>query len=303
MSKIIISPNTIPAEWDEAAYLSINPDVAKAVQQGVFSSGYDHFKQYGNYEKRNNAFRKQNGSQKFHFVEDYRNLVRNLMEQYPLDEAMSRAIGGNFVAWGQIEKQLLIHYGLLPDHTLIDVGCGSGRLAKAMIPYLVNGKYLGTDVVDELLDYAKKDSPSNWQFKKVENISIPYPNSCADFCVFFSVFTHLLYEEIYCYLLEARRVIKKDGMIIFSFLEFPQNWDIFEATYANILLGKPNVHLNTFIGRDAIKCWASRLDLSIVSITAGNEPFILLPQPITLEDGRVIEGLQAFGQSVCALKA
>ena len=39
-----------------------------------------------------------------------------------------------------------------------------------------------------------------------------------------------------------------------------------------------------------------------MSITAGNKPFILLPQPVSLDDGRVIEGLQAFGQSVCALK-
>lgn len=303
MTKLLISTNTIPEEWDETTYLCNNPDVAKAIQLGIFSSGYDHFKKHGYYEKRSAASHKQNVvSQKFHFIEDYRNLVRNLMEQYPLDEAMSRAIGGNFVAWGQIERQLLIHFGLLPNHTLIDIGCGSGRLAKAMIPYLKNGTYLGTDIVDELLDYAKKDCPFNWQFQNVENISIPYPSKCADFCVFFSVFTHLLPEEIYCYLIEAQRVIKDSGMIIFSFLEYSQNWDVFEATYSNILSGKPNVHLNTFIGRDAIECWADRLGLSIVSITAGNKPFILLPQPVTLDDGRVIEGLQAFGQSVCALK-
>ncbi len=136
MTKLLISTNTIPEGWDEAAYLLNNPDVAEAVQLGVFSSGYDHFKKNGYYENRSNALLKQNVNRKFHFVEDYTSLVKNLIKQYPLDEAMSHAIGGNFVAWGQIEKQLLIHYGLLSDHTLIDIGCGSGRLAKAMIPYL-----------------------------------------------------------------------------------------------------------------------------------------------------------------------
>ncbi len=153
---------------------------------------------------------------------------------------------------------------------------------------LRNGIYLGTDIVDELLDYAKKDCPFNWQFQKVENISIPYPSKCADFCVFFSVFTHLLHEEVYCYLLEARRVIKDGGIIIFSFLEYSHNWDVFEATYSNILAGKPNVHLNTFIGRDAIECWADRLGLTIVSIIGGHEPFISLTHSVSLDNGRVI---------------
>ena len=33
-----------------------------------------------------------------HFVEDYRELVRSLIAHYPLDEAMSRAVGGDFEA-------------------------------------------------------------------------------------------------------------------------------------------------------------------------------------------------------------
>ena len=155
MTKPLISTNTIPEEWNEVAYLLNNPDVAGAVQLGVFSSGYEHFKKHGYYENRSTTLLKQNVSQKFHFAEAYTSLVKNLIKQYPLDEAMSRAVGGDFVARGQIEKQLLIHYGLLPDHILIDVSCGSGRLAKAMLPYLKEGAYLGTNIVDELLDYAR----------------------------------------------------------------------------------------------------------------------------------------------------
>src|SRR6476660_2563804 len=83
---------------------------------------------------------------KFHFLEDYRALVRDLIARYPLPEAMSRAVGGSYDALGEVEKQLLIGYGLLPTHTLIDVGCGAGRLAKALVPYLTEGRFLGTDV-------------------------------------------------------------------------------------------------------------------------------------------------------------
>jgi ubiquinone/menaquinone biosynthesis C-methylase UbiE len=132
---------------------------------------------------------------KFHFVDDYRALVRDLTARYPLAEAMSRAVGGSYDALGEIEKQMLIGYGLEPAHSLVDVGCGSGRLAKALVPYLTAGRYLGTDVVQQLLDYARDGCPPAWQFALVEDIRIPFPDNCADYACFFSVFTHLLHEE------------------------------------------------------------------------------------------------------------
>ena len=44
---------------------------------------------------------------KFHFVEDYRSLVKELMARYPLPVAMSMAVGGSYDALGEVEKQLL----------------------------------------------------------------------------------------------------------------------------------------------------------------------------------------------------
>ena len=41
-----------PTDFDEADYLAANPDVAAAVQAGVFSSGSDHYSRYGRQEKR-----------------------------------------------------------------------------------------------------------------------------------------------------------------------------------------------------------------------------------------------------------
>src|SRR5438093_8063384 len=152
----------------------------------------------------------------FHFVDDYRELVRDLLARYPLPEAMSRAVGGDFAALGEIEKQLLIGYGLRPEHTLLDVGCGSGRLQKQLISYFTSGRVLGTDVVPELVDYARMGCPPNWQFAVVDDIRIPFAKNEADFASFFSVFTHLLYEESFCYLIEARKVVKPGGLIVFS---------------------------------------------------------------------------------------
>ncbi len=37
----------IPEEYNEGAYLELNSDVAAAVKKGSYSSGIDHFPQYG----------------------------------------------------------------------------------------------------------------------------------------------------------------------------------------------------------------------------------------------------------------
>jgi len=238
---------------------------------------------------------------KFHFVDDYRRLVRDLIAQYPLPEAMSRAVGGSYDALGEVEKQLLIHYGLEPAHTLVDVGCGSGRLAKALVPYVTSGRYLGTDVVQELLDYARQGCPSDWQFARVEDIRVPFADNSADWACFFSVFTHLLHEETYCYLLEAQRVVKPGGRIVFSFLEYGHNWDIFKNTYEVIRAGRANVHLNTFIGRDAIEAWTRHLGMTIVDLRAATDPFVTLSRPIVYDTGDRADSRAALGQSVCVV--
>lgn len=238
---------------------------------------------------------------RFHFLRDYRQLVRTLIAEHPLPQAMSLAVGGSYEALGEVEKQLLIGLGLEPGHSLLDVGCGSGRLAKALVPYLTSGRFLGTDVVQELLDYARNGCPDSWQFALVEDIRIPFPDNSVDLACFFSVFTHLLHEESYCYLLEARRVVKPGGKIVFSFLEYEHNWQVFEDTFSTILRGGASVHLNTFIGRDAIEAWTNHLGLKILEMHAATEPFIELSRPITYDDGRKVEGVAALGQSVCVL--
>jgi ubiquinone/menaquinone biosynthesis C-methylase UbiE len=65
---------------------------------------------------------------------------------------------------------------------------------------------------------------------------IPEKDGEADFVCFFSVLTHLLHEQGFVYLQEAKRVLKPGGKIVFSFLEFavPDHWAVFEGTVNDI---------------------------------------------------------------------
>lgn len=213
---------------------------------------------------------------------------------------MQKAVGGEYEVMGRLELQLLMQYGLREDDYVVDVGCGSGRLAKPLATYL-KGSYLGTDIVPDFAHYAAKlVNRPNWRFEVVDDFLIPEADKAVDFVCFFSVLTHLLHEQSYIYLQEAKRVLKRGGKIIFSFLEFgiPSHWSVFDSTVARSILPRP---LNVFISRDAIDAWAAHLGLRVAAIHDGDKPFIRIPYPLTFESGEVIKDLGTLGQSVCVL--
>ena len=207
----------------------------------------------------------------FHFVEDYKRHVAELMATYSLDEAMSRAVGGSYEQIGLFNAKRLIEIGLKDGQFLIDLGCGSGRLSTALSTK-VEIEYLGTDVVPALLDYAASRAPTHYKFVDHPHLSIPAPDASADMVIAFSLFTHLLHEETFVYLEEAHRVLNRtSGKLAFSFLEFAreQHWAIFASTVAQ---RKSNSyrHLNTFIERSTLSLWAKKIGFE---------------QPVFREDG------------------
>jgi ubiquinone/menaquinone biosynthesis C-methylase UbiE len=234
------------------------------------------------------------------FKKSYKKQTKKLIETHDMKKAMSAAVGGDFEAVGQLEFALLLQCGLKKTHTVIDVGCGSGRLGFQMREYL-DGKYIGIDVVRELYKYAESvcERP-DWVFYQAPGLSIPEKNDYADIICFFSVFTHLLHEESYKYLVEATRVIKPKGKIIFSFLEFkiPSHWWVFEQVLAD---KRPDKVLNQFLSRDAIESWVTHLSLDIVNIYDGDKPHIKLNDIVKWDDGREMIGYGNLGQSVCVL--
>ncbi len=235
------------------------------------------------------------------FKQSYTAHVAGLSQRMDRDLAMRQAIGGNFDAIGRLEYHLLRACGLEDGMRVIDVGCGSGRLAVQLtrLPAL---QYLGLDVVPDLVAYAEQlCRRPEWRFQVSNGVQIPEPDGSADFVVFFSVFTHLLHEETYRYLEESRRVLKPGGQVIFSFLEFrvPNHWAVFEQTLRN---QTPGAHLNQFMDREGIVSWAQHLGFTVECIHGGDTLHIPLPEEVVFEDGSRQGNLGTMGQSVAVLR-
>lgn len=222
-----------------------------------------------------------------------------------------QAVGGDFETVGLLEFNLLRTLGLEPRHRLIDVGCGSGRLAAHLASFLdrpdasegeARGGYLGTDILPDLLEHAQGlCARPDWEFRLTDGQKIPAPDECADFVCFFSVLTHITHEETWRYVLEAKRVLRPGGLLVCSFLEFRirSHWWIFKNTFAD---SNPNKILNQFLSRDAFEAFAFNAALDVEGFHDGDQPHILLEREIVWENGVRMAGLGNLGQSICILR-
>ena len=163
-----------------------------------------------------------------HSVKNYSALVRMYIKKYPkdIDRAMMRSVGSpnltKGIEWGEILFNFLLNEGLKENMSLFDFGCGSGRLALALKKNNFKCNYSGQDIVPELTNYLKLKVP-NANVICTEERKILMPDESQDIVVNFSVFTHLLLEEIFIYMKDIFRVLKPGGSHIFSYHEFDLN--------------------------------------------------------------------------------
>jgi ubiquinone/menaquinone biosynthesis C-methylase UbiE len=191
-------------------------------------------------------------------------MVRRFSTELDSSDAMERAVGGAYAEVGAQQAELLMSLGLRDGQYLVDVGCGAGRTAFAL-RHLGGLRYLGTDVVPELLAYAQaKVDRSDWRFQLVEGLSVPEAPDVAQFAIMFSVLTHLTPREGRAYLGDVARVVQPGGTIVASFLD--SAWREHRRAHGGWLrqaYGRVigTMVKNVFLSRGQIARWARDLDL------------------------------------------
>ncbi|NRB46128.1 MAG: class I SAM-dependent methyltransferase [Saprospiraceae bacterium] len=143
---------------------------------------------------------------------------------------------GDFLQQGETWLKHFIEKGqLAPEHQVLDIGSGIGRIAIPLTTYLnEHGGYEGFDVVKMGVDWCQKHISRkfpNFRFQYIPidndlyrseglqaaNYHFPYANEQFDFVVLTSVFTHMLPDEVENYLAEIHRVLKPNGRCMATF--------------------------------------------------------------------------------------
>ena len=157
--------------------------------------------------------------------------TRLMLPQYGRrDSAAFCEVGKWFVS------DLVTAAGLGPDHALLDVGCGLGRIGRAMSDFMSpQGSYDGFDINRESIAWASRHvAPRhpNIRFRYVdvanrqynpsgtispEEFRFPYDAATFDICFLHSVFTHMLPDDLRRYLAEVRRVLRPGGAAYISY--------------------------------------------------------------------------------------
>jgi SAM-dependent methyltransferase len=143
----------------------------------------------------------------------------------------------DFVATGDALLGLLVEEaGLAPGDRVLDVGCGIGRVARALAGHLAqDGAYAGFDVSADAVAwcarrYARRHPNFEFAHLDVRNdrynlggstlardARFPYDDASFDVAVATSVFTHLLSDEADRYLAETARVLRPGGRLLATF--------------------------------------------------------------------------------------
>lgn len=143
--------------------------------------------------------------------------------------------GGDFREIGEHFRELFVELGgLEPDHDVLDVGSGSGRMAFALKGWL-SGRYEGFDVVPEAVEWCRRHIASrhpNFNFQvadirserynprggyEADDYVFPYEDASFDFAYLTSVFTHLQRPAVENYLGELARVLRPGGRCLATY--------------------------------------------------------------------------------------
>lgn len=163
-----------------------------------------------------------------------------LLANIKIDKSITVPLGGlnpynpYFSTIGEQFKRLLIDHALLnKDQAILDIGCGTGRLANQLTNFLT-GSYSGFDVHPHFIDYCKTTyQATNFNFQAIDIIHdeynpngtidastfvFPYQANSFDLVIAIAVFNHFKLEWIIQYIREISRVLKPRGVFFGTIL-------------------------------------------------------------------------------------
>jgi SAM-dependent methyltransferase len=172
----------------------------------------------------------------------------------PPNEFIARVGGGTDVGLEFLDY--FVDFGnLLADDVVLDLGCGTGRMAIPLQRFLAgNGRYIGVDVDAQLIDWCKENiQAQDRRFEFVHlparnnlynpdgrvettEVALPILESSISFAFATSVLTHLRAAHAAHYLRELGRVLRPNGrLLITAFLMDAASLDAVQTSTADLV--------------------------------------------------------------------
>jgi hypothetical protein len=137
-----------------------------------------------------------------------------------------------------MQFNLLTFLGLREFHSLLDIGCGSLRGGKLFIPYLLPGRYFGTEPEKWLVEEGIKNELGS-DLIRIKKPSFSYDNNYAltafdrkfDFILAQSIFSHAPQLQIERCMSEAKKIMKPTSIFAATFVEGKENYAGYKWVY------------------------------------------------------------------------
>lgn len=139
---------------------------------------------------------------------------------------------------GALQFTLLIHLGLRESHYLLDIGCGSLRAGRLLIPYLLPGHYCGIEPERWLVaegircelgeDVREVKRP---RFSDDGSFTLGVFDQTFDFIVAHSIFSHASQDQIRRCLAEAPQVMTRESLFVATIVPGAESYEGDEWVY------------------------------------------------------------------------
>ena len=160
--------------------------------------------------------------------------IHDLGQGLPAGSKHYRAFVGppqNYDIASSMQFNLLTQMNLRENHSVLDIGCGSLRAGRLLIPYLLPKKYFGLEPEKWLIDDAIKNELGQ-DIIEIKKPSFSYDkdfnfevfNEKFDYVLAQSIFSHAPEKAIQKCAIEAEKVMKLDSIFVATFYEGAEDY-------------------------------------------------------------------------------